>query len=74
MLALGKYLERFGRENTKEFSAEFIDKAWIFSTSSAGSKVFNAIKRLGRSENNMLAYARQRASDVNDENSNDQYG
>lgn len=74
MLALGKYLERFGRENTKEFSAEFIDEAWIFSTSSAGSKVFNAIKRLGRSENNMLAYATQLVSDVNDENSNGQYG
>ncbi len=74
MLALGKYLERFGRENTIEFSAEFIDEAWIFSTSSAGSKVFNAIKRLGRSENNMLAYATQRVSDVNDENSNGQYG
>lgn len=74
MLALGKYLERFGRENTKEFSAEFVDEAWIFSTSSAGSKVFNSIKRLGRSENNMLAYATQRVGDVNDENSNGQYG
>ncbi|MDI6499012.1 ATP-binding protein, partial [Leuconostoc suionicum] len=30
MLALGKYLEKFGREDTTRFSAEIIDEAWIF--------------------------------------------
>ncbi|MCK8605648.1 ATP-binding protein [Leuconostoc citreum] len=74
MLALGKYLEQFGRENTKEFSVEFIDEAWIFNTSSAGQKVFNSIKRLGRSENNMLTFATQGVQDINDEHSNGQYG
>ena len=52
MLALGKYLEKFGRANPDEFSLEMIDEAWIFTTSQAGKNVFDSIKRLGRSENN----------------------
>ncbi|WP_273705565.1 ATP-binding protein [Leuconostoc mesenteroides] len=74
MLALGKYLEKFGREDTKRFSAEIIDEAWIFNASPAGRKVLDGIKRLGRSENNMLIYSTQRVGDVNDEKSNGQYG
>jgi hypothetical protein len=74
MLALGKYLEKFGREDTTRFSAEIIDEAWIFNASPAGRKVLDGIKRLGRSENNMLIYSTQRVGDVNDEKSNGQYG
>lgn len=74
MLALGKYLEKFGREDTTHFSAEIIDEAWIFNASPAGRKVLDGIKRLGRSENNMLIYSTQRVGDVNDEKSNGQYG
>lgn len=74
MLALGKYLEKFGREDTKRFSAEIVDEAWIFNASHAGRKVLDGIKRLGRSENNMLIYSTQRVGDVNDEKSNGQYG
>ncbi|CAK1230854.1 ATP-binding protein [Fructobacillus cardui] len=74
MLALGKYLEKFGRENPDEFSVEFIDEAWIFNTSEAGKKVLDGIKRLGRSENNMLCYATQRVEDIANEQSQGQYG
>lgn len=74
MLALGKYLEKFGRENTAEFSIEMIDEAWIFTASSAGQKVLNAIKRLGRSENNMLVYSTQRVNDVSGNDSQGQFG
>ncbi|CAK1230389.1 ATP-binding protein [Fructobacillus cardui] len=74
MLALGKYLEKFGRENTDSFSVEFIDEAWIFNASEAGKKVLDGIKRLGRSENNMLCYATQRVGDIVNEQSQGQYG
>lgn len=70
MLALGKYLEKIGREDTTRFSAEIIDEAWIFNASPAGRKVLDGIKRLGRSENNMLIYSTQRVGDANDEKSN----
>lgn len=74
MLALGKYLEKFGRENPDKFSCEVIDEAWIFNTSEAGKKVLDAIKRLGRSENNMLIYATQRVDDIVNADSKGQYG
>lgn len=74
MLALGKYLEKFGRENPDEFSVEFIDEAWIFNASEAGKKVLDGVKRLGRSENNMLCYATQRVGDIANEQSQGQYG
>ena len=74
MLALGKYLEKFGRANPDEFSLEMIDEAWIFTTSQAGKNVFDSIKRLGRSENNAVFYATQRVKDSDDEESIGQYG
>ena len=74
MLALGKYLEKFGRQNTAEFSIEMIDEAWIFTASNAGKKVLDAIKRLGRSENNMLVYSTQRVGDVSGADSQGQFG
>lgn len=74
MLALGKYLEKFGRENPDEFSVEFIDETWIFNASEAGKKVLDGVKRLGRSENNMLCYATQRVGDIANEQSQGQYG
>ena len=74
MLALGKYLEKFGRENPDEFSVECIDEAWIFNASEAGKKVLDGVKRLGRSENNMLCYATQRVGDIANEQSQGQYG
>ncbi|MGR8808836.1 ATP-binding protein [Leuconostoc citreum] len=74
MLALGKYLEKFGRANPDEFTLEMIDEAWIFNTSQAGKNVFDSIKRLGRSENNALFYATQRVNDSSGEGSIGQFG
>ena len=74
MLALGKYLEKFGRANPDEFTLEMIDEAWIFNTSQAGKNVFDSIKRLGRSENNALFYATQRVNDSSGEDSIGQFG
>ncbi|QYU58824.1 ATP-binding protein [Weissella confusa] len=74
MLALGKYLEKFGRSNPDEFSLEMIDEAWIFTTSQAGKNVFDSIRRLGRSENNAVFYSAQRVNDSDNEESIGQYG
>ncbi|MCM0582714.1 ATP-binding protein [Weissella diestrammenae] len=74
MLALGRFMERFGRRNTDRFSAEFMDEAWVFETSSAGKKVLDSIKRLGRSENNELITSSQLVSDGHGKESTGQYG
>ncbi|QIL49921.1 conjugal transfer protein [Weissella coleopterorum] len=74
MLALGKYMEKFGRSKTDRFSLEILDEAWIFESSEAGKKVLDSIKRLGRSENNMLISSTQRVADVNNADSTGQYG
>ncbi|WP_349549655.1 ATP-binding protein [Leuconostoc pseudomesenteroides] len=74
MLSLGKYLEKFGRENPDEYSCEIIDEAWIFTKSEAGRVIFKGIRRMGRSENNALIYTTQRISDIDNEESDGQYG
>ncbi|GAK30778.1 conjugal transfer protein [Weissella oryzae SG25] len=74
MIALGKYLEKFGRADTNKFTMEIMDEAWIFNTSPAGKKVLDSILRLGRSENNMLISATQNITDVGGEGNNGQYG
>ncbi|GAK31902.1 ATP-dependent protease [Weissella oryzae SG25] len=74
MIALGKYLEKFGRADTDKFTMEIMDEAWIFNTSPAGKKVLDGIKRLGRSENNALISVTQKITDVGGEGNNGQYG
>ncbi|GAK31935.1 ATP-dependent protease [Weissella oryzae SG25] len=74
MIALGKYLEKFGRADTTKFTMEIMDEAWIFNTSPAGKKVLDSILRLGRSENNQLISATQNITDVGGVGNNGQYG
>lgn len=74
MLALGKYADRFGRENPDEYTFEIIDEAWIFNVSSLGRAVLKSIKRVGRSYNNALVYATQSIDDITSEDDHGQFG
>jgi len=74
MLALGKFADRFGRENPDEYTFEVIDEAWIFTVSSVGRSLLKSIKRVGRSFNNALVYATQSIGDVSSEDDHGQFG
>ncbi|MBM7617373.1 hypothetical protein JOC36_000930 [Weissella uvarum] len=71
MFALGKFADKFGRENPDEYTFEIIDEAWIFQTSSIGRAILKSIKRVCRSFNNALIYATQSIDDLS---SNDDHG
>lgn len=64
MIPLGKFCEKFGSLDDEQETVEVFEEAWIFNTSSVGKKILNAIKRVGRSQNNMLIYSTQSVSDV----------
>lgn len=64
MIPLGKFCERFGSMNDEQETFEVFEEAWLFNTSSVGKKVLDAMKRVGRSQNNMLIYSTQSVSDV----------
>ncbi|WP_244919086.1 ATP-binding protein [Weissella viridescens] len=74
MFALGKFADKFGRENPDEYTFEIIDEAWIFQTSSTGRAILKSIKRVGRSFNNALVYATQSIDDLSGENDHGQVG
>lgn len=67
MFALGKFCELFGM-NPDEQTVEFIDEAWIFTTSQQGRKVERQMRRIGRSYNNAEYFISQSTKDaLNDE-------
>ncbi|MCY9187207.1 MULTISPECIES: VirB4-like ATPase ConE [Bacillus mojavensis subgroup] len=67
MFALGKFCELFGM-NPDEQTVEFIDEAWIFTTSQQGKKVERQMRRIGRSYNNAEYFISQSTKDaLNDE-------
>ena len=74
MFALGKFADRFGRENPDEYTFEIIDEAWIFQVSSVGRSILKSIKRVGRSFNNALVYATQSIDDISSEDDHGQFG
>lgn len=74
MFALGKFADKFGRENPKEYTFEIIDEAWIFQTSSMGRAILKSIKRVGRSFNNALVYSTQSIADISSEDDHGQVG
>lgn len=74
MVPLGKFCERFGAMNDDEETFEVFEEAWLFNTSSVGKKILNAMKRVGRSQNNMLIYSTQSVVDVNSEDDHGNFG
>lgn len=74
MIPLGKFCEKFGSINDDEETFEVFEEAWIFNTTAVGKKILNSIKRVGRSQNNMLIYSTQSVSDVTSEDDHGNFG
>ncbi|MCY0091757.1 MULTISPECIES: VirB4-like ATPase ConE [Bacillus amyloliquefaciens group] len=73
MFALGKFCELFGM-NPDEQTVEFIDEAWIFTTSQQGKRVERQMRRVGRSFNNALYFISQSTKDALKEEDNGNFG
>ena len=74
MIPLGKFCEKFGSMDDARETFEVFEEAWIFNTSAVGKKILNAIKRVGRSQNNMLIYSTQSVVDVTTEEDHGNFG
>lgn len=74
MIPLGKFCEKFGSMDDDQETFEVFEEAWIFNTSSVGKKILNGIKRVGRSQNNMLIYSTQSVTDVTAEDDHGNFG
>lgn len=73
MFALGKFCELFGM-NPEEQTVEFIDEAWIFTTSTQGKKVERQMRRIGRSYNNAEYFISQSTKDALKEEDSGNFG
>ncbi|MCY9343119.1 VirB4-like ATPase ConE [Bacillus inaquosorum] len=73
MFALGKFCELFGM-NPDEETVEFIDEAWIFTTSQQGKKVERQMRRIGRSYNNAEYFISQSTKDALKEEDSGNFG
>lgn len=73
MFALGKFCELFGM-NREEQTVEFIDEAWIFTTSPQGKKVERQMRRIGRSYNNAEYFISQSTKDALKEEDSGNFG
>lgn len=71
MLALGKYCELFGKQDKDEKTIEFIDEAWMITSSQQGKKVEKSMRRVGRSYNNALYFISQSTKDALREEDNE---
>ncbi|WP_290032900.1 ATP-binding protein [Ligilactobacillus cholophilus] len=74
MIPLGKFCEKFGSDDTNTYTAEVFDEAWIFNVAKDGKKILKSMKRVGRSQNNMLLYATQSVADITDQEDHGQFG
>ncbi|WPP37287.1 ATP-binding protein [Bacillus sonorensis] len=73
MFALGKFCELFGM-NPDEQTVEFMDEAWIFTTSQQGKKVERQMRRIGRSYNNAEFFISQSTKDALKEEDSGNFG
>ncbi|MED4788715.1 VirB4-like ATPase ConE [Bacillus atrophaeus] len=73
MFALGKFCELSGM-NQDEQTVEFIDEAWIFTTSQQGKKVERQMRRIGRSYNNAEYFISQSTKDALKEEDSGNFG
>ncbi|MBM7634423.1 hypothetical protein JOD17_003529 [Geomicrobium sediminis] len=74
MFALGKFCELFGSRDKEERTAEFIDEAWVITSSQQGSKVEKQMRRVGRSYNNALFFISQSTKDAIREEESGNFG
>ncbi|WP_042359775.1 ATP-binding protein [Geomicrobium sp. JCM 19055] len=74
MFALGKFCELFGSSDKEERTAEFIDEAWVITSSQQGRKVEKQMRRVGRSYNNALFFISQSTKDAIREEESGNFG
>lgn len=74
MLPLGKFCEQFGMRDYSEHTYVSFDEAWIFTVTRGGAEVLNAMRKVGRSQNNQLILITQSINDVNTEDESGNFG
>lgn len=74
MFPLGKFCEYFGLRNYEEHTFEFFDEAWIFTKAKGGADIISSMKKVGRSQNNILCLITQSIKDVNTEEESGNFG
>ncbi|WP_304956775.1 ATP-binding protein [Virgibacillus sp. AGTR] len=74
MFALGKFCELFGSLDKTERTAEFLDEAWVITSSQQGRKVEKQMRRVGRSYNNALFFISQSTKDAIREEESGNFG
>lgn len=74
MFCIGKYCEKFGSRNVEEETCIFVDECWLFQITEVGKSIFNSMRRVGRSQNNMLIYGTQSVLDFDIEKEGSNFG
>lgn len=74
MLPLGKFCEKFGNENPKEYTIEFFDEAWTLEKAKRGKQILKSMRRVGRSMSNILVYITQSVRDTKDDSGTSSFG
>lgn len=74
MLPLGKFCERFGNQDDRQYTVEFFDEAWIFAKAKGGREILKSMQRVGRSFCNILVYSTQSVNDVKDDQNTSSFG
>ncbi|MGC3435248.1 ATP-binding protein [Enterococcus faecalis] len=74
MMCLGKFCEAFGLKDQEENTFILFDEAWVFSSSRGGSKVIKAMRRVGRTFNNMLVLITQSIKDTQSDEDSGNFG
>ncbi|EGO8564630.1 DUF87 domain-containing protein [Enterococcus faecalis] len=74
MMCLGKFCEAFGLKDSEENTFVLFDEAWVFSSSRGGKKVIKAMRRVGRTFNNMMVLITQSIKDTQSEDDSGNFG
>ena len=74
MFALGKFCMKFGQMNRFEDTMIFFDESWILEETTEGRLVIKSMKRVGRSQNNILVLITQSANDNGKEDDTTSFG
>ncbi|MGT2712279.1 ATP-binding protein [Streptococcus oriscaviae] len=64
LYAIGYFCKKFGSDDHSEETLMIMDEVWLYKSTSAGQKILNDIKRLGRSQNNFLLVGTQSVADI----------
>lgn len=74
LMCLGRFCEQFGLSDRNENTFVLFDEAWIFSSSKGGQKVIKAMRRVGRTYNNMMILITQSINDTKNDDDEGNFG